>query len=462
MTTVIANTIIATVDDEDRVLADAAIAIEGGRIADLGPTAEILPRFPGAAVVDGRRHMVMPGFANTHTHFSLAIARGIYEDLSPPHKPPFYSGLSPVPTPELDAEDNALICAVAAIEAIRSGTTLVLEDGARIASYAPMLAQSGLRYLLAERAWDKAKGSIGDPAPFEVSDALADDGMTRISDLFSAWNGREAGRITVGIAAWAPDMCSPGLLRRLTDLQSSLDCLSTIHLNQVWGEVAAVQAHRGRLPTEYLCDHGFLNPRVVCAHCRCMTPAEERMLGATGATVAFNAAIAARRGLSPRIHDLEQAGCTIAMGSDNMAEDMVEVMRTGLFMERIRREDGRNPTPEQALRWATRNGYAALGIADGGFLAPGNRADLIMVRTDRAHLVPLMRPVSTFVHQGQAGDVDAVMVDGAWVMRDGRVLMLDEERIVADADRAGRRAWARLRDARPELPWPGGFIPAAQ
>jgi 5-methylthioadenosine/S-adenosylhomocysteine deaminase len=140
---------------------------------------------------------------------------------------------------------------------------------------------------------------------------------------------------------------------------------------------------------------------------------------------------------------------------------MVEVMRTGLFMERIRREDGRNPTPEQALRWATRNGYAALGIGDGGFLAPGNRADLIMVRTDRAHLVPLMRPVSTFVHQGQARDVDAVMVDGAWVMRDGKVLTLDEERIVADADRAGRAAWARLRAARPELPWPGGFIPAA-
>jgi hypothetical protein len=54
------------------------------------------------------------------------------------------------------------------------------------------------------------------------------------------------------------------------------------------------------------------------------------------------------------------------------------------------------------------------------------------------------------------------MVDGAWVMRDGRILTLDEERIVADADRAGRAAWARLREARPDLPWPGGFIPPAQ
>jgi 5-methylthioadenosine/S-adenosylhomocysteine deaminase len=253
-------------------------------------------------------------------------------------------------------------------------------------------------------------------------------------------------------------MCSPGLLRRLSDQQAKLDCLATIHLNQIWGEVAAVKAERGRLPTEYLADSGFLNRRVVCAHCRCMTCEEERLLGASGATVAFNAAIAARRGLSPRIGDLEGFGCTIAMGSDNMAEDMVEVARTGMFMERIRREDGRNPTPEQALRWATRNGYAALGVPDGGWLAPDNRADLIMVRLGRAHLVPLMRPVSTFIHQGQASDVDSVMVDGAWVMREGRILTLDEDDIVAQADRIGRAAWARLRAQRPELPWPGGFV----
>jgi cytosine/adenosine deaminase-related metal-dependent hydrolase len=139
------------------------------------------------------------------------------------------------------------------------------------------------------------------------------------------------------------------------------------------------------------------------------------------------------------------------MGSDNMAEDMVEVTRTGLFMERIRREDGRNPTPEQALRWATRNGYAAMGIMDAGFLAPGNKADLIVVRTDRPHLVPMIRAVSTFVHQGQPHDVESVMVDGAWLMRDGTVRTMDEATIVREADRIARRAWGELFAAKPEL-----------
>jgi 5-methylthioadenosine/S-adenosylhomocysteine deaminase len=234
-----------------------------------------------------------------------------------------------------------------------------------------------------------------------------------------------------------------------------------VHLIQIWGEVAAVQEQRGLRPTEYLARCDFLSPRLVAAHCRCMTPDEERLLGASGAAVAFNAAIAARRGLSPRIADLEAYGCTIALGTDNMAEDMVEVMRTALFMEGVRRQDGRHPTPEQALMWATRHGYSALGIGDGGWLAPGNKADLIMIELRRAHLVPLLRVVSCFVHRGQARDVEAVMVDGRWLMRDGALLTMDEAAIVQEADRIGRAAWQRLFAERPALVPPSGFHPLA-
>jgi 5-methylthioadenosine/S-adenosylhomocysteine deaminase len=192
-----------------------------------------------------------------------------------------------------------------------------------------------------------------------------------------------------------------------------------------------------------------------------MDPREEKILGQSGATVAFNSAIAARRGLSPRIADLETHGCTIAMGSDNMAEDMVEVMRTGLFMERIRRADGRQPTPEQALRWATRNGYRALGIPDGGWLAPGNKADLVVVDLQRAHLIPVLRVVSDFVHNGQAHDVQSVMVDGKWLMRDGIVRTMNEPGLLAAAQQVARAAWSRQFRTRLELKVPAGFNPDA-
>jgi 5-methylthioadenosine/S-adenosylhomocysteine deaminase len=459
MTTVIHDTVVVTADDKDTVHYGAAIAVDGARIAAIGPSAELLARYPAAEKIDGRGKMVMPGFANTHTHLTMTLARGVFEDLSPPHKPPFSGGLSPIPLPPMSPEERRIMAQLGALEALRSGTTFVLEDGANLDHYAEALAATGMRFLLAERAYDRIGTEIGDPAPYQLDRKLGESHMVNIESLFAKWNGKADGRVRVAVSAWAPDMCSPELLRDLSALQEKLGTWTTIHLNQIWGEVAAVKAHRNLLPTEYLAEVGFLNDKVICAHCRCMEAREEKILGEARAIVAFNAAIAARRGLSPRVASLESQGCTITMGSDNMAEDMVEVMRTGLFMERIRRADGRQPTPEQALRWATRNGYRAFGMPDGGWLAPGNKADLVVADARRAHLVPMLRAVSNFVHNGQARDVQSVMVDGRWLMRDGVVLTLDEPAILGEAQRIANTAWSR--QFRKQFTAPAGFSPDA-
>src|SRR5262245_26992145 len=456
-TQLIHDTTIVTADLAGSILYGAALAVRDGRILALGPTSQVLAKFPDADRLDGRGRAVLPGFANTHTHLARVLARGIYEDLSPSHTPPFTGGLAPLPLPALSPDEERVMVLLGALEAIRSGTTLVLEESAGLDGYAGALLDTGLRLVLCERAWDRANASIGQPGAFQLDPALADTGLARIADFHSRWHGQGDGRLAAGLAAWAPDMCSPGLLDRLRKLQSELGALATVHLSQIWGEVAAVREQRGMLPTEYLARAGVLGNRLVAAHCRCMTADEERILGASGAAVAVNPAIAARRGLAARIDELERAGCLITLGTDNMAEDMVEVVRTALFMERVRRQDGRRPTPEEALAWATRNAYRALGVTDGGWLAPGNRADFIVVDFRRPHLVPSLRPVSCFVHQGQAGDVESVMIDGRWIMRDGRVLTLDEAAIVGEAERVARSAWARLFAERPELSRPPGF-----
>jgi len=455
----IRNATIVTGDAAGTIHHQGAIAIEANRIAALGPDAEIAARFPDAEVIDATGRAIFPGFANIHTHFVMTLARGVFEDLSPPHEPPFCGGLSPIPLPPLSPHEQAVMCELGALEALRSGTTAVLEDASQIENYAAEMVDTGLRMVLAERSWDRIGTSIGDPAEFVRDEKVGRAGIDRIKALHAKWDGAGEGRIRIGVSAWAPDMCSEELLRELRELQQSLDTICTIHLNQIWGEVAAVQAHHNMLPSEFLDSIGFLHDRMVAAHCRCMAPLEEKILGKHRVNVAFNSAIAARRGLSPRVCEMEEAGCNIAMGTDNMAEDMVEVMRTGLFMERIRRRDGRNPSPEEALRWATRNGYQAMGVKDGGWLVEGNLADLIMIRTDRAHLIPFLRPVSVFVHQGQARDVEDVMVDGCWLMRDGVVLSMDEARIIREAAEISDRAWARLFAERPDIEVPEGFKP---
>ncbi|HUG37686.1 MAG TPA: amidohydrolase family protein [Candidatus Limnocylindrales bacterium] len=451
---VIHDTTVVTCDDGGSVHHAAALVVQDQRIAAIGPSADILGRYPGAERVDGRGRAVMPGFANTHTHLARTLARGIYEDLSPPHEPPFTGGLAPLPLPPLTTDQERVMVELGVLEAIRSGSTLVLEEGVGIDGYAGALRDSGLRYVMCERAWDRKGAAIGQPGPFERDAALGEAGIARIGELHARWNGAGDGRLRVGLAGWAPDMCSPELLRRLRAIQSTLDVIASIHLSQMWGEVAAVTEQRGVLPTEYLARTGFLSDRLVAAHCRCMTEEEERTLGAARVSVAFNSAIAARRGLSCHAGDLERAGCLVTVGTDNMAEDMVEATRTALFMERVRRQDGRRPSPEEALTWATRNGYRALGVPDGGWLAPGNRADLIVVDLRRPHLVPALQVVSTFVHQGQGSDVESVMVNGDWIMRDRRIVTMDEPAIIAEADRVARAAWRDLFTRRPDLPRP--------
>ena len=133
--------------------------------------------------IDARGKAVFPGLANMHTHFVMTLARGIYEDLSPSHTPPFTGGLAPLPLPTLSQKEHHVMCQLGAIEALRSGTTLVLEDAVGIGRYAEQLEASGLRLLLCERAWDRAHAGIGQPGPFERDPALAEDGLRFLRGL---------------------------------------------------------------------------------------------------------------------------------------------------------------------------------------------------------------------------------------------------------------------------------------
>ena len=235
----------------------------------------------------------------------------------------------------------------------------------------------------------------------------------------------------------------------------------TIHLSQSREEIEAVMRVRGVPPTHYLFASGFLGPDLLAAHCRYVNPAEIALLGQTGVKVTNNAAIAARRGAAAPVRELQAAGCVIGMGSDNMAEDMVEVMRAGLFLERVRRNDEVWPQPEDVLEWATIGGARALGMQDiTGSLEVGKKADLFVVDLMRPHLVPSLRPVSAFVHNGQPADIMSVMVDGQWVMRDGKALTIDEEDVVRRAEAVGHASWRRLLERYPNVPFPINIPPA--
>jgi 5-methylthioadenosine/S-adenosylhomocysteine deaminase len=293
----------------------------------------------------------------------------------------------------LNSEELTVFAMLGALECLRGGNTTMLEIGTRVPDYARPVVATGLRVVFGQTSADLGPAGIPENR-FVYSPALAEKTLRGVDDVISAWHGAEKGRVTCMVAAHAPEACSPELLRAARALAERRDVGTTIHLDQSHWEVESLMNVRGVRPAEYLFQHDFLSPRLVAAHCRFMTPAEVSHLGRSRASVSHNAAMAARRAAAPPIQALAAA---------------VEV---------------------------------------------GKKADLIVLDARRPDLVPTLRIVSGWIHNGQAGDVESVMVDGRWLMRDHEVLTIDETDVVTRAEEIARRVWRQLVDRHPNVPFP--------
>jgi 5-methylthioadenosine/S-adenosylhomocysteine deaminase len=445
-----------TVVTGDAVLDDVALAVEGDKIASIGATNTILEKYPNAEIYDGRGKALLPGLVNCHAHMAAVLARGFNEDFGFPNS----ARLAIQPTSLLQGEEGTLMVSVAALEAIRTGTTTIVENAGGIGRSAAALAQSGLRCVFAESIRDSEnvagpmspEGLAKSEAP-RFSSKLRDEGMQRIDDLFTAWHGKNQGRIRVFPAAALAETSSPELLKAIRAFAEKHDLGYTIHLSQSRAEVDFMVRHHGVRPPAFLDRHGFLGPRLFAAHCRYVDNGDIAMLGRSGTIISHQAAMAANRGVIPPIAALRQAGCPIANGTDNNTNDLFEVMRVALLTERISRNDanpGLRPQPEDVLEDATQSGARAVGQGKLlGSLEVGKKADLIVLDTQRAHLVPAGRIVSAWIHNGQPSDIESSMVDGQFIMRNRKVLTMDEDRIVAEADKVGRRIWNKVLEAGP-------------
>ena len=453
--TIIKNTTIVTGAPGGTILHDSAIAIEDGKIAGLGNSEEVEARFPGAKEVDGRRKAVFPGLINAHTHLLKTINKGILEDTGFPTTLRFPEDTRAL----MGKEEDNVFAVLGAIESIRSGATCVLEIEKDIANYAENLANTGMRMALAEYVEDVDMELVR-RSEYSYIPAKADEGIRKSVDLIEGWNGGADGRVTCMTSPSTPEYCSPEQLQECRSTADRYDIGMTVHLSESYDEVQAVMRTRGVRPAQYLYVNGGLGPRVVAAHCRYLDESEIALAGQTRTNVSFNPAIAARRGAAAPATELDEAGCNMGMGSDNMDENMLHVLRTGLFAERVRRHTPMSPQPEKMLEWATMGSARALGIGDEvGSLEVGKKADLFIIDTYRPHLVPNHRIVSAYIHNGQADDVEAVMVDGNWLMRDGKLLTIDEDDIVTRAEEMGQSLWRRLLERNPSVTFPFALPP---
>jgi len=452
-TVIFANTTVVTVDN---VQDEVALAVVGDSIATIGPTDQVLKAYPGAEVYNGRGKALFPGLVNCHAHLAATLARGFNEDFGFPNS----AQLAVQPNSLLQPGEATLMVTIGALEAIKTGTTTLVEMSSGISPHAAALAGSGLRMVLAEAVRD----SENVPGPLSpegfaksvtprFSQKLREEGLQRIADLHTAWHGKADGRVSVFPAAALAETSSPELLQAVRAFADKHDLAYTIHLSQSVAEVDFMLKHHGVRPPAFLNRHGFLSPRLFAAHCRYVDDADIALLAKSGTVISHQAGMAANRGVIPPIHKLREAGCVIANGTDNNTNDLFEVMRIALLTERIQRNDpfpGVRPQPEDMLEDATLGGARAVNHQKlAGSLEVGKKADILVLDTLRPHLVPAGRIVSAWIHNGQPSDIESVMIDGRFVMRDRKVLTMDESAIVAEADRVGRRIWSQVKKAGP-------------
>src|SRR6478736_4153981 len=451
-----------TVVNADAVQEDVSLAVVAGKIAAIGPTDQVLPNYANADVIDGRGKAIFPGLINCHAHLTAVLERGFNEDFGFPNS----AQLKVRPASLLQGDEAALMVTIGALEAIRTGTTTFVENAGGIDRYAGALAKSGLRWVFAESIRDSEnvpgplspEGLANSETP-RFSAKLRDEGMQRISDLFSAWHGKNNGRISVFPAAALTETSSPELLKAVRAFAEQHDLGYTIHLNQSIAEYQFMEKFHGLRPAAFLDKHGFLGPRLFAAHARYVDESEIALLGKSRTIISHQANMAANRGVIPPIPQLREAGCPIALGTDNNTNDVFEVMRIALLTERIRRTDafpGVRPQPEDILADATEGGSRAVNQQQTlGSLEVGKKADLFVLDTLKPYLVPAGRLVSAVIHGGHPSDIESVMVDGEFIVRNNKVLTMDETAILREADAVSRRIWSQVGPVQiPRLPRP--------
>ena len=303
-----------TVANPDLVQDDVALAVVGDTIAAIGPTPPVLQAYPNAEVIDGRGKAIFPGLINCHAHLTATLERGFNEDFGFPNS----AQLKVRPASLLRGDKVALMVTVGALEAIRTGTTTFVENAGGIDRYAAALAKTGLRWVFAEsiRDSENVPGPLS-PDGFAKSERpvfsakLRDEGMRKVSDLFSAWHGKNNGRINVFPAAALTETSSPELLKAVRAFAETHDLGYTIHLNQSIAEYQFMEKWHGLRPAAYLDRHGFLGPRLFAAHARYVDEAEIALLGRSRTIISHQANMAANRGVIPPIPQLRDAGARL-------------------------------------------------------------------------------------------------------------------------------------------------------
>ena len=434
---VVTNGTVVTMDEDRRVIAKGALAVDGGRIVAVGPASEIAAAYRGARTLDARGGLIIPGLINAHGHAPMVLFRGIADDLR------LMQWLQDFIFP---AEKNNVTAAfvkagteLAALEMIRSGTTTFADMYYFEDQVAETCDSSGMRCVAGETL-------IEFPAP---DNKTIPEALAYTEKFLRRWAGHP--RVTAAVAPHSTYLASPETIKASRALADKYGAPILIHLSESADEQKTIQERYAKTPTEHARDLGLLRKGVLGAHGIWLTGSDRRILREAGAGVAHcpqsNMKLAS--GAAP-VREMLAEGMRLGLGTDGAASnndlDMFEEMATAAFLAKHAAGDPTVAPAGAILEMATLGGARALGMEDRiGSLEAGKRADVVIVDVGSPRMTPMYDPVSHLVYAAKGADVRHVVVEGRVVMRDRTVLTMDERAVVARASSLAARVTASLK-----------------
>jgi cytosine/adenosine deaminase-related metal-dependent hydrolase len=434
--------IIATMDPRRRVIEGGSVVVEDGRIAEVGEPTHVRGRHRADLRISAKGMAVIPGLIDTHVHLAQGLLRGCADDLS------LVDWLRKRVWPlqgNFTEADGKVSAELSMLEMLKSGTTSFV--GVDVVSrygfdgIAKSVAEAGMRGALAKTIMDSpgygTKRSIMPAGLVEEKDAC----VREAKSMIQKWNEIKGGLVRVWVAPRSLGGCSKELYTEVAELARDYDARLTMHLAEVKEDVKYAKESFGLTPFEFIERVGLAGPRSLFAHMVWLNDKDIQRVAKTMSNVAHcpSSNLKLASGI-PRVPEMINAGVNIGLGCDgapcNNSYDMIREMKLAAVIQKARLLDPRTMPATSVLEMATMGGARAMGIqSEVGSIEVGKRADVVLIDLKKPHLVPHRDIISSIVYSAMGSDVDTVMIGGRLLVRGGKALTLDEEKIMNEAER---------------------------
>jgi 5-methylthioadenosine/S-adenosylhomocysteine deaminase len=418
--------LVVSMDGQRRVYDDGAVVVRGDTIVAVGPRTDLEAKYESPQTIDAKHNLVLPGFINGHTHVPMTLFRGLHDDVTLTDW--LYKYIFPAEKRNVTESFVRWGTRLAAAEQIRSGVTTFADMYYFEDAVAEETKAAGMRGVLGETFIDF-------PAPDNKSEAA----MLEYTEKFlNKWQGDPL--IHAAVAPHSIYTCSQKTLQDASALARKYHAPILIHMAEMKKEWEDSEKQNGASPVQYLERIGVLGPDVVAAHCIFVDEADRKIIAHHNVGCVHNPSsnMMIASGVAP-VPEMRASGIAVGLGTDGPAGsnndlDLMEEIDLAAKLAKITRMNPLALNAPAVVAMATIDGARALHMEkEIGSLETGKKADLIVIDLNEPNAVPMYDVYAQIAYSLKASDVETVMIGGQVVMRDRKLLTVDEPAAMAKA-----------------------------